>query len=109
MRWVRWVCRSDWGGVEAGDQAEAAAVGHGADAVGGEVPDDLADLILVPVERQFLGFHGHLDLVVVPDVGAVAQQDRGLAQRAREVGLGGGGSLRPRVGEKGADRVVQAL
>ena len=90
-------------------QAQASAVWHRADAVGGEIPDDLLDLPLVGLVPQLLRRHVDVDQMPVVHVGAVAQQGRRVAQRAADVEAGDGEALRPRIGEKRSNRVVEAV
>jgi len=83
-----------------GGQAQPAAGRHRADAVAGEIPDNLLDLALVGLVPQLLVRDVDFDHMMVVDVGAVAQQRRCVAQRAPQVETDGGHTLRPGVGEK---------
>jgi hypothetical protein len=62
--------------------AKAPAIGHGAQRVGAEVPDNLLDLAFVGLEPDRLVGHVQFDGVRVVDVGAVAKQQSGILQHA---------------------------
>ena len=100
---------SDAGSSDAGE-AQPAAVGHRAQAVGRQVPDDLLDLPLVGLVPE-LGRPARRRRSTWPSLhfGAVAQQQRRVVQRAAHVEARDREPLRPRVGEKRADRRVQPL
>ena len=64
-------------------QQETAAGRHRAQTVGGEVPEDLADLVLVRLEPNRIGRQVHFDQVILAHIRAVAQQRRGVLQTRR--------------------------
>ena len=91
-------------------QPQPAAVGHRAQAVGREVPDDLLDLAFVGLVPELaVGGTSTSITCAVVHLGAVAQQQRGVVQRAAHVEPRDREPLRPRVGEKRSDRRVQPL
>ena len=65
-------------------QQETAAGGHRAQTVGGEVPEDLADLVLVRLEPNRIGRQVDFDKVILAHIRAVAQQRRGVLQDPAE-------------------------
>ena len=95
--------------VHPGAETQRASRAHRAEAVGRQVPDDLPDLVLVGLEGHFVRRHIDLDLVPLPQLGAVPEEERGVVQHPPDVEAGDREALRARVGQERPNRVVQAL
>src|SRR5215210_9437385 len=90
-------------------RAERAPVGHRLQGVAREVPEDLPDALDVGHRDQGLPGQLLLEAVPVEQLGAVAQQREGLAQRLAQVGLGERELARARVGQEVGDDAVEAV
>ena len=95
--------------LDGDEQLQAPAVGHRLESVGGQVPDDLPQLVLVGVHPDRVRRHLDLDHVVVGGLGAVAQQRGGVLDGPAGVDPGELHLPGPGVGEKGRDGRVQAI
>ncbi len=88
---------------------EHAAVGHRPERVRREIPDDLPDLRLVRQAHDRVARYVDDDVVRRQPLGAVLQQRRGVGNGPADVHRRGGMTLRPGVGEKAANRIVQPI
>ena len=91
------------------DQVEAAAIGHGAEAVGREVPDDLLDLPLVRLVPELVIRDLELDGVALVHFRAVSEQQRRVLESPADIESGDRKLSRTGVREKRADRRVEPL
>ena len=91
------------------EQLQPPAVGHRLEAVGGQVPDDLPQLVLVGVDPHRIRRHLDLDDVVVGGLGALAQQRGGVLDRPAGVDPGELHPPGPGVGQERRDGRVQPI
>src|SRR5262245_1327427 len=90
-------------------ETEPATVGHRAEAIGRQVPDDLLYLSFVGFVPELVRGYVEDDLVAILHLGAVAQQERRVVQGPAHVESLDLKPLRPRVRQKRSDRRVEAF
>ena len=81
-------------------EPKPAALGHRTQAVGSEIPDDLADVVLVRLDNDFISRRLDVDGVPLTSVGAVAQQRRCVLNDGSQVQSLDFESLRSSICEK---------
>ena len=95
--------------LDGNEHPELAAARHRLQSVGGEIPDDLSQLVLVGVEPHRLSRHVDLDDVVLRGLRAGLQQRRRVLDGAPGVDAGHVDAPGPGIGQKRRDRRVQPV
>src|SRR4051812_7868020 len=90
-------------------QRQHAAVRHRANSVGRKVPDNLANLVRVGHVPNRIGWNIHGDLMSIDQLRVVLEQRRGIGHDLPDVHAAGAETLRPRICEETADRLVQPI